>query len=119
PRSVDRIDFDRAQHDRSQYADRRLAQAIAIARPAIADSPGAIAEHQPGIAGKGPLARAPEPGSGKEEHGSRAGPSSPRRKGEATRADVEVQVRVPRQHVARTSHAAQQPAHPLGSAFTQ
>jgi signal transduction histidine kinase len=41
------------------------------------------------------------------------------REGRAARAHLEVQVRVPRQHVARAAHAAQQPADPLEAAVAE
>ena len=50
---------------------------------------------------------------------SRAGPPGAGRKGQAARPDLEVQVRVPGQHVARAAHAAQQPAHPLRPAVAR
>ena len=39
--------------------------------------------------------------------------------GRAARADLEVQVRVPRQHVARAAHAAQQPADPVADCSSE
>ena len=119
PRSAHRVDRHRAQHDRSQHAHGRPAQAVAVAGPGTAEPPGRAAADQPGAAGKGPAAGPPEPGSRTQEPGSRAGPPGPRRKGQAARPDVQVQVRVPRQHVARAAHAAQQPADPLRSALEE
>ncbi len=46
----------------------------------------------------------------REEPGNRAGAPRARGKGDRTGADLEVQIRVPRQHVARVAHAAEQ--HP-------
>ncbi len=113
PRPADRIDRHRAQHDRSQHADGGPAQAVAVAGPAIADPPGGIAEHQPGIAGEGRPAGPPEPGSRAEKSGSRTGPAGAGGQGQAAGAHLQVQVRVPRQHVARAADAAQQSAHPV------
>ena len=48
---------------------------------------------------------------------SRAGPPGARGEGRAAGADLEVQVRVPREHVARAAHAAQQPADPVRPAL--
>ena len=42
-----------------------------------------------------------------------------RREGQAARAHVEVQVRVPGEHVARAAHAAQQPADPVRPALAR
>ena len=64
---------------------------------------------------KARLLAAAESGSRTQEHGSRAGPAGARRKGEAARAHLEIQVRVPREHVARIADAAQQPADPFRS----
>jgi signal transduction histidine kinase len=61
----------------------------------------------------------PERGGGAQEHRGRAGPPGARGEGQAARADIQVQVGIPRQYVARAAHAAQQPAHPLRSAVTQ
>ena len=55
----------------------------------------------------------------KEEPGSRAGAPRSRREGEAADADLQVQVRVPREHVARAPDTLEQPAHPLGPALPQ
>ena len=52
-----------------------------------------------------------ERGSRTQEPRSRTGPAGARRKGPAALAHFQVQVRVPRQHVPRVAHAAQQPAH--------
>ena len=55
----------------------------------------------------------------RKNHGSRAGAPGAGRKGRAARAHVEVQVRVPREHVARAAHAAQQPADPVRPAVAR
>ena len=54
-----------------------------------------------------------------QEPGNRAGPPRPRREGDRAGADLEVQVRVPRQHVARAAHAAQQHPDPGPAARRQ
>ncbi len=59
----------------------------------------------------GQLTHAEVAGRGQEPR-DRAGQAGPRGEGRAARADLEVQVRVPRQHVARAADAAQQPADP-------
>ena len=119
PRPAHRIDRHRAQHDRGEHAHRGPAQAVAVAGPGAAEPAGGAAADQRGAAGEGPAARPPEPGSRAQEPGSRAGPPGAGREGQAARAHLEVQVRVPGQHVARAAHAAQQPAHPLRSALQE
>ena len=113
------IDRHRAQHDRSQHADGRPAQAVAVAGPGAAEPAGRIAADQRGAAGKGPPAGPPERRSGTQESGSRAGPPGAGRKGRAAGPDLEVQVRVPGEHVARAAHAAQQLADSVRSALEE
>ena len=48
-----------------------------------------------------------------------SGPRSAGRKGRAAGAHLQVQVRVPGEHVARAAHAAQQPADPVEAARRQ
>ena len=78
-----------------------------------------LQQDQRGAAGKGPPAGPPERGSRTQEPRSRAGPAGPGRKGQAACLDLEVQVRVPGQHVARAADAAQQPADPLRPALEE
>ena len=78
---------------------------------------GGAAADQPGAAGEGAAARAPEPGGGAQEPRGGAGAAGARGKGVAARAHLEVQVRVPGEHVARAAHAAQQPADSVRPAF--
>ncbi len=115
PRRVDRIDRHRAQHHRSQHANGRSAQAIAVAGPGAFQPRRGIGEDQPGTARKSRSARPSEPGSRTQEPGSRASAARAGREGQAVGPDLQVQIRVPRQHVARATHAAQQSAHPLRS----
>ena len=131
----------RAQHHRSQHADRGAAQAVAgahrgspvaaggadrdqqaagaadplaaeIGRPAP-EPAGRAAEDQPGAGGKGPPAGRPEGGGGAEEQGGGAGQGGAGGEGGAARPHLQVQVRVPGQHVARAQDPAQQPADSL------
>ena len=95
------------------------AEAVAVARRGAAEPPAGAAADQPGAAGEGAPARAPEPGGRAQEPGGRAGAPGAGGEGRAARADLEVQVRVPRQHVARAAHAAQQPADPLRPAVQE
>ena len=72
-----------------------------------------------GAGGEGaPARRAEHQGRGQEPRG-RAGARLARGEGRAARAHLQVQVRVPRQHVARAAHAAQQPADPGQAAVRQ
>ena len=119
PRPIDREHRHRAQHDRGQHADRGPAQAVAVAGPGAAEPPGRAAADQRGAPGEGAAARPPEPGGRAEEPGGRAGPAGAGGEGEAAGAHLEVQVGVPRQHVARAAHAAQQPADPFGPALEE
>src|SRR5207253_2416159 len=73
----------------------------------ISGVPAASFRVATGLAGEGAAARAPERGSGEEEPRGGAGAPGAGREGGAARADIEVQVGVPRQHVARAAHAAQ------------
>src|SRR5581483_3873964 len=63
-------------------------------------------EDQPGAAGNSQAAGRTERGSRTQELGSRAGPPGAGGKSRTARAHFEIQVRVPCEHVARTSHAA-------------
>ena len=96
-----------------------LLDAVAVAGAGTAEPPAGAAADEPGARGKGRAARPPERGSRAQEPGSRTGPPGARGKGRAARADVEVQVRVPGQHVARAAHAAQQPADSVRSAVQE
>src|SRR5205085_5183149 len=86
----------------------------AVAGPGTPVPPGRTAADQRGTAGEGPPAGAPEPGSGAQEPGSGTGPPGAGRKGEAAGPDLQVQVRVPGEHVARAAHAAELAADPVG-----
>ena len=138
---------DRAEHDRGDDADRGAAEAVAVARRGAADAAAgadrderaarAAGPHAPGVrraaeaaAGgaaadqrgarrKGGAAGAAEHGSREEELGDRAGADLDRGEGRAARAHLEVQVGVPREHVARAAHAAQQPADPVEAAVAE
>ncbi len=66
--------------------------------------------------GQGGAARHPETGHRGQERGDRAGQGGDRGAGEAARARLAVQVAVPREHVPRAPHAAEQPADPRPAA---
>ena len=105
-----------AEQHRGEQPHREPAQAVADARHRAAEPPGGAAEHQRGAGGESAPALRAVRGSGAQEPGGRAGPARARRQGRPAGAVVEVQVRVPRQHVARAAHAAQQPADPGAAA---
>jgi signal transduction histidine kinase/CheY-like chemotaxis protein len=79
---------------------------------------GAAAD-QRAAGAEGAAARRAERRGRAQEPGDRAGPPRARGKGDRARADLEVQVRVPRQHVARAAHAAQLDPHPGPAALRQ
>ena len=107
PRAADDLDRHRAQLDRSDDADRRPAQAVAAARRRAADAAEGAAADQRAARAEGAAARRAERRGRAQEPGNRAGPPRARGKGDRTGADLEVQVRIPGQHVARAAHAAQ------------
>ena len=76
-----------------------------------AEPAAGIAADQPATGRKGQAAGRPERRSGTQEPRSGTGPPGAGRKGQAACPDLQVQVRIPGQHVARAAHAAQQPAH--------
>ena len=83
------------------------AEAIAAADHRAADPPDGAAEYQRGARDESQAAGRAERRGRTEERRGRAGPSGAGGEGRRARADLEVQVRVPRQHVARASDAAQ------------
>ncbi len=119
PRSAHRVDRHRAQHHRSQHADGEPAQAVPVARRGAPEPARGAAADQRRAGREGPPARRAERRGRAQEPRGRAGAAGPRGEGAAARPHLQVQVRVPRQHVARAAHAAQQPAHPLGSALEE
>ena len=84
-----------------------LAQAVAATHRRVAVAPERTAEHQRGVGHEGAAARRAERRGGAQERRGRAGPPRARGKGRRARAHLEIQVRVPGQHVPRTAHAAQ------------
>ena len=109
----------RAQHDRSDDAHRGPAQAVAAADRRAAVAAERTAADQRGAGHQGQAAGRAERRSRTQEQRSRAGPPRPRRKGGRTGPHLEVQVRVPGQHVARAAHAAQLDPHPQPAAGRQ
>ena len=73
-------------------------------------APRRAAAVQRGPGGQGRAARRPEAGHRGEEHRDRARQGGDRRTGQASLPRLAVQVAVPRQHVARAAHPAEQPA---------
>ncbi len=97
----------RVQHDRSDDAHRRPADAVAAAHRRTAIPPERTAADQRRAGHQGEAARRAERRGRAQERGSRAGPPRARGKGRRAGAHLEVQVRVPGEHVARAAHAAQ------------
>ena len=134
PRSAEREHRRRAQHDHAPTCAPRscsqqsqsLTQELQNQSKELTDQQDDSEAHQHGARtagararGKGQAARGTEHQGRGQEPRSRAGAQVARRKGRAARADLEVQVRVPRQHVARVAHAAEQPADPGQGAVRQ
>ena len=105
--------------DRSDDADRRPAQAVAAAGRRAADAAEGAAADQRAAGAEGAAARRAERRGRAQEPGNRAGAARARREGRGAGADLEVQVRVPGQHVARAAHAAEQHPDPRPAALRQ
>ena len=119
PRTAHRDPRRQPQHDRGQLAHRRAAERVPAAdrRAAgpfgrIAGPAGQAAAVQRRAGGQGRTARPAEQRHRDQERRDRAGPAGDRGARAAARAGLEVQVAVPREHVARAAHAAEQPADP-------
>ena len=111
PRTADDVDRHRAQLDRGDDADRRAAQAIAAARRRTAGAAARAAADQRAARAEGAAARRAQRRSRAQEPGNRAGAPRAGREGDRAGADLEIQVGIPRQHVARAAHAAQFDPH--------
>ena len=147
PRPAHRVDRRGAAHHRGEHADRVPAAPVAVADRRAAEPAGGAEEDQrpPGAAGAqpaevrgaaqvqagraalrqraaagegAPALRADAPGRVQEPR-DRAGARGAGGEGRAAVAVLALQVRVPRQHVARAAHAAQQPADPGAPAGRQ
>ncbi len=119
PRTAHDVDRHRAQFDRSDDADRGLAQAVAAARRRIAGAAEGAAADQRAARAEGAAARRAQRRSGTQEPGNRAGPPRAGGKGDRAGAHLEVQVGIPGQHVARAAHAAQFDPDPRPAAHRQ
>ena len=123
PRPAHRDDRRRARHDHGERPDGGAAPAVPVpvagatgaVRGAAAPADGAPGDER-GAPGEGGAARAPEPRHRDQEPRDRDGPQLARGEGGAARAQLEVQVRVPGEHVARAAHAAQLAADPVEGA---
>ena len=116
PRAAARQHRRGAQHDRSQHAHRVAAAAVAGAGGRAAGAAEGAAADQRGAREQGAPARRAERRGGAQERGDRARTARARGEGDGARAHVAVQVGVPRQHVARAAHAAQQHPDPRPAA---
>ena len=119
PRAAHHQHRHRAQLDRSDDADRRSAEAVAAARRRTADAAARTAADQRAARAEGAAARRAQRRGRAQEPGDRAGAARGRREGHRARAHVEVQVRIPRQHVARAAHAAELDPDPRTAAHRQ
>ena len=117
PRAAHRLHRRGAQHHRSDDAHRGPAQAVPGARRRIADAAGRTAADQRRDGHEGAAARRAERRGGAQEPGNRAGAQGARREGRRARAHLALQDRVPREHVARAAHAAQQHPDPGAAAL--
>ena len=97
----------RAELDRSDDADGRAAEAVATACHRAADAAARAAADQRAIGTKGAAACRTQRGGGAQEPGDRASAARGGGQGGGAGADVEVQVGIPGQHVARTAHAVE------------
>ncbi len=116
PRSAHGEHRHRVEQYRGDDADGGSAQAVAAARRRIADAAEGAAADQRAARAEGAAARRAERRGRAEESGNRAGAPCARGQGRRARAHLEVQVRVPREHVARAAHAAQQHPDPRTAA---
>ena len=110
PRTAHRQHRHRLEQHRGDDADRSAVAAVATAGDRAADAAERTAADQRAAGTEGAAARRTERRSRAEERGNRTGPPRARRQGGGTGADLQVQVGVPREHVARVAHAAQK--HP-------
>ncbi len=117
PRAVDRQHRHRAQHDRGDDAHRGPAAAVPAARRGAANPPERAGADQRRAREQGAAAGRAERGGGAQEQGDRVRAARGRGEGRGARAHVPLQVRVPREHVARAAHAAQQHPDPRRAAF--
>ena len=100
PRAAHRQHRCRAQHHRGDDAHRGAAEAVAAARRRAADAAARAAADERGARHQGAPARRAERRGREQEHRDRARPQGARGEGGGARADLALQVRVPRQHVA-------------------
>ncbi len=126
PRSADRDDRSRPLDDHRQHAYRAAPAAVSVpgagATTAVAGTPGpagGAAADQRGAPGEGGAARAPEPRHRDQEPRDRDRAPLTRGEGGAARAQLEVQVGVPGEHVARAAYAAQLAPDPVQGAELQ
>ena len=110
------------QQEELQKTNARLEQQAALApglRAAPEGAAGGAAADQRGAGGEGPAPLQAERRGREQEPADRAGQAGARGEGRAALADVEVQVGVPRQHVARAADPAEQPADPVQPALAE
>ena len=109
----------RAELDRGDDADRGPVATVAAVGDGTSDPPARTAADQRAVGAEGATARRTERRGGAQEPGNRAGTRRAGRAGDGARADVEVQVRVPGEHVARAAHAVELDPDPWPAAWRQ
>ena len=119
PRAAHRQHRHRAQQHRGDDADRGAPEAVAAARGRAADAAEGAAADQRAAGAEGAAARRAERGGRAQEPRDRAGAARAGGEGRRAGPHLEVQVRVPGQHVARAAHAAQQHPDPGPAARRQ
>jgi HAMP domain-containing protein len=110
------IDRRRAQYHRSDDAHRELAAAVAAAHDRAPDPSDRASADERGARVEGKAARRAERGGRTEEQRGRAGAAGARGEGRRAGAHLQVQVRVPREHVSRAKNSAQFDSHPRAAA---
>ena len=111
PRTVDREYRHRTEQYRGHDANGRPAQAVAATGGGAANATTRVAADQRATGAESAAARRAECRGGAEEPGDRAGAPRGGREGDGTRPHLEIQVGLPRQHVARATHPAQLDSH--------
>ncbi len=119
PRTAHREHRHPAELDRSDDADRRPAEAVAAVDQRAADAAERAAADQRAAGAQGAAARRAECRGRTQEPGNRTGAAGARREGRRAGADLEVQVGIPGQHVARAAHAAEQHSDPRAAAHRE
>jgi HAMP domain-containing protein len=101
-----------ARTDALLEESQRLASELQARSEELQDQQVELQRSNAELEGQGGAAGRAEPRHRDQERRDRAGQAGDRGARPATRAGLEIQVAVPREHVTRAAHAAEQPAHP-------